>query len=101
MGPNVAVPSTRAGGAVDEPLASTSTFTLGYDLRKSSAHSVMRLFMVSDPTLLILPATPVATLYGKSLESTVRTLAKATPAAIDASAATDSNIFTEWLRIMD
>ena len=58
MGPKVAVPSISAGGAVEEPLPSISTCTLGYSLANPSAHSVIRLFIVSEPTLLIEPDTP-------------------------------------------
>ena len=58
MGPNCAVPEMSAGGAVDEPLPSTWIFTLGYIFAKASPQSVMRLFMVSDPTLLRFPETP-------------------------------------------
>src|SRR5687767_11733362 len=60
MGPKVAVPAISAGGAVDEPLPSISTCTLGYCTRNVSAHSVIKLFMVSEPILFTLPATPDA-----------------------------------------
>ena len=59
MGPNCAVPAMSAGGAVEEPLPSTWIFTFGYILAKASPHSVMRLFMVSEPTLERLPETPL------------------------------------------
>ncbi len=59
MGPNWAVPAMSAGGAVDEPLPSTWTFTFGYILVNASAQRVMRLFMVSEPMLLRLPETPL------------------------------------------
>ncbi len=52
------MPAISAGGAVELPLPSTWTFTFGYILRKASAHSVIMLFMVSEPTLLMLPETP-------------------------------------------
>ena len=58
IGPKVAVPSISAGGAVDEPLPSISIWTLGYIFRKPSAQSVIRLFSVSEPTLLIVPEMP-------------------------------------------
>ena len=58
IGPNCEVPAISAGGAVELPLPSTWTFTFGYILRKASAHSVIMLFMVSEPTLLMLPDTP-------------------------------------------
>ena len=60
IGPNCAVPEMSAGGAVDEPLPSTWIFTFGYILAKASPHSVMRLFMVSEPVLDRLPETPDA-----------------------------------------
>ena len=41
-----------------EPLPSISMRTFGYMPRKPSAHNVMVLFMVSEPTLLRLPDTP-------------------------------------------
>ena len=49
----------RAGGAVDEPLPSTCSFTFGYERENDSPHSVMRLFMVSEPMLDRLPETPL------------------------------------------
>ncbi len=55
MGPKLLVPAIRAGGAVDEPLPSTSTLTAGWWPRKPSAHRAIRLFMVSEPMLLMLP----------------------------------------------
>ena len=59
-----------AGGAVELPLPSTWTFTLGYILRNASAHSVIMLFMVSEPTLLMLPETPDVFWYAGSAGST-------------------------------
>ena len=47
-----------AGGAVEEPLPSIWILTFGYILRNVSAHSAIMLFMVSEPTLLMLPETP-------------------------------------------
>ncbi len=58
MGPNFDAPSMSAGGAVEEPLPSISTWTLGYMAVNFSAQRVIRLFMVSEPTLLMLPETP-------------------------------------------
>ena len=58
MGPNCAVPAMRAGGAVELPLPSTCSFTLGYIFKNASAQRVIRLFIVSEPTLLRLPETP-------------------------------------------
>jgi len=43
---------------VELPFPSTWTFTFGYILRNASDHRVIRLFMVSEPTLLMLPDTP-------------------------------------------
>jgi hypothetical protein len=48
-----------AAGAVDEPFPSTWIFTFGYIFRNVSAHSVIMLFIVSEPTLLRLPDTPL------------------------------------------
>ena len=48
-----------AGGAVDDPLPSTCSFTFGYRREKVSPQRVMRLFMVSLPTLERLPETPL------------------------------------------
>ena len=58
IGPNCAVPAMRAGGAVEEPLPSTWILTFGYIFVNASAQSVIRLFIVSEPTLLRLPETP-------------------------------------------
>ena len=49
---------------MDEPLPSTWTLTFGYILRNVSAHSVIMLFIVSEPTLLMLPETPDVFWYG-------------------------------------
>ena len=49
-----------AGGAVELPLPSIWILTLGYILRNDSAHSAIMLFIVSEPTLLMLPETPEA-----------------------------------------
>src|SRR5688500_17290168 len=81
IGPNCAVPAMRAGGAVDEPLPSTWIRTFGYILGNASPHSVMRLFMVSEPTLLSVPDTPLARWYAGMAGSTLTTSAPAaTPA---------------------
>ncbi len=80
MGPKFAVPAISAGGAVDEPLPSISTWTLGYISRKSSAHSVIRLFMVSEPTLLMEPETPETFEYAGMLGSTASPSASVIPA---------------------
>jgi hypothetical protein len=57
------VPATNAGGAVDEPLPSISMETPGYNFLKSSAHSVIRLLSVSDPTDFNFPETPDVGVY--------------------------------------
>ena len=57
MGPKLLVPAIRAGGAVELPLPSTSTFTSGWKPRKPSAHSAISLFIVSEPMLFRLPDT--------------------------------------------
>jgi len=46
--------------AVVEPLPSTWIFRFGYSLTNASPHSAIRLFMVSEPTLVMLPETPLA-----------------------------------------
>ena len=53
------MPAISAGGAVDDPLPSTWTLTFGYIFRNVSAQSVIMLFIVSEPTLLRLPDTPL------------------------------------------
>ena len=80
MGPNWAVPAMRAGGAVELPLPSTWTLTFGYIFRNASAHSVIMLFMVSEPTLLMLPETPDVFWYDGSAGSTLIACAVATVA---------------------
>src|SRR5678816_4146508 len=77
MGPNWAVPAMRAGGAVPEPFPSTWIFTLGYIFAKASPHSVIRLFMVSDPTLERLPETPGVFAYAAMEGSTFTAWARA------------------------
>ena len=62
IGPKWAVPATSAGGAVEEPLPSISTFTFGYWARKPSDQSVIRLFSVSEPIDLRLPEIPLVAL---------------------------------------
>ena len=79
MGPNVHVPATSAGGAVDEPLPSTSTSTSGWNERKPSDHRAMRLFIVSEPMLLILPETRRAGRYSGRFGSTVTPADQAVP----------------------
>src|SRR5687768_4927804 len=99
MGPNCAVPAMRAGGAVDEPLPSTWIFTLGYIFANASPHSVMRLFMVSEPTLDRLPETPDAFWYAGTPASTETVCADTGPAASAASAAAAMYRFmTSFLR---
>ena len=92
IGPNCEVPAISAGGAVELPLPSTWTFTFGYILRKASAHSVIMLFMVSEPTLLMLPETPDVFWYADKPESTWICWASA-GAARAASAATVTKRF--------
>src|SRR5262249_6036577 len=58
IGPNCEVPAMRAGGAVELPLPSIWTLTFGYIFKKASAQNVIRLFIVSEPTLLTLPEMP-------------------------------------------
>jgi hypothetical protein len=58
IGPNCAVPAISAGGAVDEPLPSTWILHVRVELAEGLAQSVIMLFMVSEPTLLMLPVTP-------------------------------------------
>ena len=70
MGPNCAVAEMRAGGAVDDPLPSTCSFTFGYERENVSPHSVIRLFMVSEPMLDRLPDTPLVFWYGGIAGST-------------------------------
>jgi hypothetical protein len=65
------VPAISAGGAVEEPLPSTSIATLGYIERKPSAHSVIRLFIVSEPMLFTEPDTPSTGLYSGNFGSTL------------------------------
>ena len=62
MGPKLLVPAMRAGGAVEEPLPSTSTLTPEWTARKPSLHRAIMLFMVSEPMLLMLPETEVPAL---------------------------------------
>src|SRR5687768_9116535 len=71
IGPSWAVPEISAGGAVEEPLPSIWMRTLGYCRRKPSAHRVIRLLSVSEPTELKLPETPPVFWYGAMLESTL------------------------------
>src|SRR5687767_8988513 len=71
MGPNWAVAEMRAGGAVDEPFPSTCSLTFGYMREKDSPHSVIRLFMVSEPMLERLPETPLVFWYGAIAGSTL------------------------------
>ncbi len=81
MGPKLLVPSMSAGGAVLEPLPSISTCTLGYMPRKSSDQRAMRLFMVSEPMLLMEPETPLVLPYDGRSESTDTVCPQATLAA--------------------
>jgi len=62
IGPIWAVPEIRAGGAVEEPLPSIWMRMFGYCLRKPSAHRVIKLLSVSEPTELTLPETPLVLL---------------------------------------
>ena len=64
IGPNCAVPSVRAGGAVAEPSPFVWTLTLGYSFWNASAQYVIKLFNVSDPTLFRLPEIPDTFSYG-------------------------------------
>src|SRR5262249_12531383 len=66
IGPNCDVPAMRAGGAVELPLPSIWTFTFGYIFRKASAQNVIRLFIVSEPTLFTLPEMPEVFWYDAS-----------------------------------
>src|SRR5687767_11960946 len=77
MGPNCAVPAMRAGGAVDDPFPSTWIFTFGYIFANASPHSVMRLFMVSEPVLERLPDTPDDFWYDGTPASTLTVCAGA------------------------
>src|SRR5688572_959742 len=61
----------RAGGAVDEPLPSTCSFTFGYERENVSPHRVIRLFMVSEPMLDRLPETPLVFWYAAIAGSTL------------------------------
>ena len=70
IGPNCEVPAISAGGAVELPLPSTWILTFGYILRNASAHSVIMLFIVSEPTLLMLPETPEVFWYAAMPGST-------------------------------
>ncbi len=70
MGPKLEVPSVSAGGAVEDPAAWICTLTFGYCFLKSSAHRVIRLASVSEPTLLMLPETPLALAYSGNAGST-------------------------------
>src|SRR5688572_32706640 len=47
-----------AGKAVDVPFPSICTLTFGYNFRNPSCHSAIMSFIVSEPTLDRLPATP-------------------------------------------
>src|SRR5688572_22973808 len=71
MSPNCAVAEMRAGGAVEEPLPSTWTFTFGYERENVSPHSVIRLFIVSEPMLERLPEIPLVFWYGAMAGSTL------------------------------
>src|SRR5690606_26646507 len=71
MGPKLAVPSVRAGGAVEEPAAWICTATLGYCFLNSSAHRVIMLARLSEPTLDRLPETPPTLVYAGRLGSTL------------------------------
>ena len=71
IGPNCEVPAISAAGAVELPLPSTWTLTFGYILMNASDQRVMRLFIVSEPTLLMLPETPDVFWYALSAGSTL------------------------------
>src|SRR5688572_29935750 len=92
----------RAGGAVDEPLPSTWSFTFGYDRENVSPHSVIRLFMVSEPMLDRLPDTPLVFWYDGSAGSTftaedVLSSGAAPGAADEAAGAVDAGGGGAWL----
>src|SRR3954471_9775459 len=78
IGPSCEVPWISAGGAVVEPLPSIWMRTFGYSFLYPSAHSVIRLFRVSEPTELRLPETPLVLLYDGIEESTLVTCAERT-----------------------
>src|SRR5512143_3447695 len=79
IGPKVAVPAIRAGGAVAEPFPSISMVTFGYCFLNPSAQRLMTLLSVSEPTLLMLPEIPWTGLYSGRFLSTA-TCATALPA---------------------
>ena len=85
-----------AGGAVELPLPSIWILTLGYILRNDSAHSAIMLFIVSEPTLLMLPETPEAFWYAGTPASTCSCWAS-TGAARATSAATIAKRFMSSL----
>ena len=87
------MPAISAGGAVPEPLPSIWIFTFGYSLRKVSAQSAIMLFIVSEPTLLMLPETPVAFWYAPMAESTLTAWAWASTAPSTRVAQTNSKRF--------
>src|SRR3954471_23262354 len=62
IGPSCEVPWISAGGAVEEPLPSIWMRMFGYSRLSPPAHSVIRLFRVSEPTELRLPETPLVLL---------------------------------------
>ena len=70
------MPSINAGGAVEEPFPSIWIFTFGYFALNPSAHNVIRLFSVSEPTLLTLPDTPLAGAYDGNAVSTLTACAE-------------------------
>ncbi len=79
-----------AGGAVPEPLPSIWILTFGYIFRNVSAQRAIMLFIVSEPTLLMLPDTPEVFWYAATDESTwtAWALASAEPRARAATART-------------